>query len=313
MKKIRIKFTDFWNGYSPENSMIVRLLKERYDVEFSETPDYIFCSCFGDTYKKYDGIRIFFTGECITPNFNDYDYGIGFDLLDFGDRYLRYPLYLFDYYYDKYATILNREPVGPEFLAKKTEFCNFVYSNNYGAEEREEFFHLLSKYKHVLSGGRWLNNVGGPVEDKLAFQSQCKFSIAFENQLYPGYTTEKLMDALAARTVPIYFGNLESVRDFNPKSYIHCKDFDSFEAVVERVKELDADDEAYLAMLNENPIPANPITPDDLKAFLYHIFDQDLADAKRRSTREDMLEKMRELPVIVESGLVKLRKRIFKF
>lgn len=33
-----------------------------------------------------------------------------------------------------------------------------------------------------------------------------KFTIAFENQSYPGYVTEKIADALMAGTVPIYWG-----------------------------------------------------------------------------------------------------------
>ena len=43
-------------------------------------------------------------------------------------------------------------------------------------------FNALSEYKHILSGGRYFNNVGGPIKDKCKFQTNNKFAIAFKNQ-----------------------------------------------------------------------------------------------------------------------------------
>ena len=59
------------------------------------------------------------------------------------------------------------------------------------SNERGEVFDLLKAYKTVSSGGKWRNNVGEPVADKLGFQSKHKFAIAFENNSHPGYLTEK--------------------------------------------------------------------------------------------------------------------------
>lgn len=68
-------------------------------------------------------------------------------------------------------------------------------------------FEALKKYKKVNSGGRYLNNIGRAVVDKIQFESRHKFSICFENSSYPGYTTEKIIEAFAAKTIPIYWGN----------------------------------------------------------------------------------------------------------
>ena len=56
---------------------------------------------------------------------------------------------------------------------------------------RTRIFDLLSAYKPVASGGKWRNNVGGPMADKIAFQSKYRFVIAFENSSTSGYLTEK--------------------------------------------------------------------------------------------------------------------------
>ena len=85
----------------------------------------------------------------------------------------------------------------------------------------------LSKYKRVDSGGRHLNNIGGPVDDKLEFQKDYKFSIAFENSAFPGYLTEKLPEAVIAQTLPIYWGDKLVHRDFNTARFLNYPDFGS--------------------------------------------------------------------------------------
>ena len=92
-KKVKINFIGFWSSFDKENNMLINILKDKYDVEISEDPDYLFVSQLDSmfSYMKYDCIRILYTGEEITPDFNCFDYAIGFDFMDFGDRYLRYP------------------------------------------------------------------------------------------------------------------------------------------------------------------------------------------------------------------------------
>jgi len=90
-----------------------------------------------------------------------------------------------------------------------------------------------------------MNNVGGRVRDKLAFLSAYKFTIAFENSSYPGYITEKILEALVAGTLPIYWGNPMAARDFNPQCFINCHDFEDFDAVIDHVSNVDRDDDLY--------------------------------------------------------------------
>ena len=49
-----------------------------------------------------------------------------------------------------------------------------------------------------------MNNVNGPVEVKIPFESQHKFSIAV-NSGHPSYATEKISEAFAVRAIPILF------------------------------------------------------------------------------------------------------------
>ena len=142
-------------------------------------------------------------------------------------------------------------PADFDLQKEKPDFCSFVVSNGDANPIREEFFELLSKYCKVDSGGRYMNNIGGPVDDKASFDTRHRFAISFENSSTPGYTTEKIVDAFAARCIPIYWGDPEVTRVFNPKAFINVYDYRTLEDVVQRVIALDDDPDTYLAMLRE--------------------------------------------------------------
>jgi hypothetical protein len=215
----------------------------------------------------------------LTPNFNECDYAIGFDRLVFGDRYLRAPLFQLFQYSDFFQELKIRKTFLTSHLELKTRFCNFIYSNCWAQDLRTKIFKELNEYKRVDSGGRYLNNIGGTVKDKLSFQRECKFSIAFENTSYDGYSTEKLTEAFASGTIPIYYGDPRIAEDFNEDSFINMHSLGSIEAVVDRVKEIDTNDELYLKMMNANVVKIKDV---DFEGFLYSIFDQDKYDAVRR-------------------------------
>ena len=77
------------------------------------------------------------------------------------------------------------------------------------ALERISLFEQINNYKPVASGGKWNNTVGGPVADKIAFQSKYKFVLALENASHPGYLTEKFAQAAQSNAVPIYTGETQ--------------------------------------------------------------------------------------------------------
>lgn len=286
MKSIKIKFCDFSKDFNSYDNDITNILKEKYDVVISDNPDYVFYSTFGFEHMKYDCVRIYYTGECIVPDFNICDYAIGFDYLNYGDRYVRVPLYkLFHYRKELIRALHDRD------CTEKTEFCSFVCSNDNGMKERKEIWELLNKYKKVSSGGRFLNNVGGPVKDKHKFQSKHKFSIAFENCVQIGYTTEKIVESFAAGTIPIYYGNPEISKEFNTNAFVNCHDYSSLEAVVDRIIEIDNNDELFYKILN-SPITDKDLEElDSLRLFLFNIFDQEYQKCKRRPSNTYTREK----------------------
>lgn len=288
-KTIKLKYTDHSSKVvKQEDGPFYDILSKQYNVIFSDDPEYVIYGPFGDEHLKYsNSIKIFYTGECITPDFNLCDYAIGYDYLDFGDRYFRYPLWL-RYGYDQNKRMMEKHLNIDANLADR-EFCSMVISNSFADSMRDKIFDSVCSYKKVDSGGKYKNNINKPegIENKLEFQSKHKFALALENCSYPGYTTEKLMEAFEAKTVPIYWGDPEVARVFNPKSFINFHDFDSIDDFLNEINRIDNDDEEYLKMLS------TPALIDDvfcverqeimLKNFIFSIFNQDISEAHRRN------------------------------
>lgn len=139
-----------------------------------------------------------------------------------------------------------------------------------------------------------MNNIGKTIDSKLNFQSKHKFVIAFENTSTPGYTTEIIVHAFAAGTIPIYWGNPEITKEFNPGSFINCHDYGLTEKgeskvilkIVDEIKRIDNDDFLYFKMLSTPAFAKKNDVAEQQKAFeefLFNIFDQDKESAYRRN------------------------------
>ena len=93
-KKIKINFISFWSGFSPYDNYFTNILKEDFNVEISNNPDYLFYSIFGDQHRYVNNcVKIQYLGENIPPDLNYANYAMSFDYLD-NPRHYRIPHYL---------------------------------------------------------------------------------------------------------------------------------------------------------------------------------------------------------------------------
>ncbi len=283
MKKIiKVKFI---NGCGIGSAL--NAIKKKYKLVLSDNPDYLFCGPFTQSQNSENpcdyptAIRIFITGEAIFPDMNIYDYAVGFDDFSFGDRYLRFPLWISSAG-SKITNLLKPKKLTKKDLKSK-KFCNFLYSNAKAHPMRDKFFYALSKYKKVDSAGRHLKNVSYNVPNKIEWQEGYKFTIACENALYSGYTTEKMTDAFLSKTIPIYFGNPNVVKEFNSKAFINVHNFKNLKELVSFVKKIDQNDKLFLKMLNESALLKKPKNNQNIyEKFILNILEQPLEKTHRR-------------------------------
>ena len=309
-KTIRIYFLHKTILTLEDTVKYLNLDTQRYNYVWdTKTPDYLFVSehiyLKKRIYKKFlniikpDTIAIYCAGECIEPDLNLFDYAIVFDRnLHSGDRIVRMPAM----YFHKASVFESKNNIhtigeAKKILKSKKEFCNFLYSNSKAHPIRDQLFYAITKYKHVDSLGGHLRNVDD-IKGKLGeydwaaggigIKKHYRFSIASENASYEGYVTEKLLTSLQAHTVPLYWGDPGVKKEFNDRAFIYVNDYASLEEVVEKVKEIEENEDLWCRMIlepwqTEEQIERQEKEMNEYMAFLANIFDQDLRGALRRA------------------------------
>ncbi len=320
-KNCKINFIGFWAGFNKNKNFFTDVLEKHFHIEISDSPDYIFCSVLGAPYEEcnYDGIRIHFNGENYTPDFNIHDYGISYNDLTLGDRHLQYPLYLI-YFKPLLLAPKKHLNIDENILKNKPYFCNFIYGVS--REYRDKAFDMINTYKTVMSPGIAKNNLPNhPIiktqDEKLEFQNKCKFTIAFDSTEEPDFVTEKILHAFASGTIPIYFGDPNIGKHFNKKAFIDVADYNfDLDKVLERIIEIDQNDELYLSILKEpafNDENYIATKQKEFEDFLVHIFSQDTEKAYRRSSiaaPKNHNERLKEYNKLYKSKLHRLVKKI---
>ena len=84
-----------------------------------------------------------------------------------------------------------------------------------------------------------------------------KFVFAFENDLFPGYVTEKAPEAWATGAVPLYWG-MDRENYLNPKALINADSFDSLEDFVSYVSKVNGDQKLWESHANQHLLLKKP-------------------------------------------------------
>ncbi|PKN73335.1 MAG: glycosyltransferase [Candidatus Cloacimonetes bacterium HGW-Cloacimonetes-3] len=253
---LKIDFIDFWKTLNKTDNYFYRLLSSHYELYISDKPDIIFYSVFGKEHLRYKCPRILYSGENVGADFTECDFAFTGDFNP-DPRHYRLPYYAICYTPEEFVMpVYDAEAE----LKSKQGFCSFVVSNR-GGRVRNRFYDRLAAYKTIASGGRYRNNIGSPVPDKAAFIRDYKFSLAFENRSYPGYTTEKIVEAFISHTVPIYWGNPLIHKEFNPDAFLNYHAFPSERKFIEYIKEVDNNDALYLQHLQAYWCHGNRLNP----------------------------------------------------
>ena len=292
---VRIGFTAFHCDFDPHHNLITDLLRRRFYVQVCDEPDFMFCADFWFGAHRFDlnkleCVRIGYTGENDNANFSAFDYFIGFEYIDYPDRYFRCPNLLFECDLSAWQPLEDVDA----FAASKTRFCNFCFSHPSENGVREDMARLLSAYKEVDCCGPILNNTQPgvdpelcriPRDEKSRRVAESRFTICCESTSRPGFVTEKIWEALKNHSVPIYYGDETVTRIFNPKAFVNLHDFASLEEAAEFIRRLDADEAAYREMLTQPPFAEGfdrDAIFDAFEEFLAHIVSQEPKAALRR-------------------------------
>ncbi len=154
-----------------------------------------------------------------------------------------------------------------KYKQQKNKFCAFLYHRDH--PHRNQFLHqLIEEYKPVDILGRAPSNYKGPhrvkstqndrfsknfVDGAVERYIPYKFVIAFENVDKNGYITEKIMNAMLAGAIPIFWGTNKIHEYFNSKSFIYVSSSESrsYGHAIKKIKDINENDDLYSEMINE--------------------------------------------------------------
>lgn len=247
---------DYWPRHDPSSDPIAKqFLAQGLSLgEDVRTTDLTLASVFGRKHWNARGRVVLFSGEAyFRDEFADYTVDCRFSG---ASNHFRFPLWAYNCMGAE-GSSLSADPT-----RERRRFCNFTYSNP-RSQIRNAFFELLNAKKPVDSLGSLMNN---RVDTRLAGRtdldwhstkndvlSDYRFTIAFENTELPGYTTEKIVDAWLAGSVPIYWGNPAFTIDFTPDSCLSLYEAGSLDKLVAQVLEAENEPERYAQLQAANP------------------------------------------------------------
>jgi hypothetical protein len=255
------------------------------DISYTDNPyeaDLIITSVFGNV-STDPAKTIAYIGENIRPSFVGYNHSLSFDYDTYGGRNHRLPLWYarlaWDGFEQKprhdnmhnhgYEQLIPIKPLTQRRkldIASKDKFCALIANNPEGL--RVNLYNSISKYKQVDGYG---NMFGNPLrKSKFAILPEYRFCLCPENSIYDGYITEKLIDAYAGLTVPIYSGDASVAEDFNYMAFLNYQEFKDMSRFVEYVRGWNINQEMYKHTY-EQPLLLKEPSLDNAIAFVRSI------------------------------------------
>lgn len=247
---------NFWKRHDPGTDPIATqlIVKGLTLANSKRDSDVTLASVFGRRTFSSAGNVVMFSGE---PRFRDEFARYTIDCRFRGHSdHLRLPLWA-------YLLLRTEElPTSLETVPQASKFCNFIYSND-RCQVRNAFFEMLNAEMRVDSLGSVMSNAADPRlsacghsgwrETKIDVLRDYRFTIAFENHEILGYTTEKMVDAWLAGSVPIYWGNPAVALDFPIEGCLSLYEAGSMTRLVDQVMEAEREPERYVQLQAANP------------------------------------------------------------
>jgi len=155
----------------------------------------------------------------------------------------------------EYTSWLQANQLHDERLELIAHFANQGKIDVYGAgwDNRR---HLPARYRERLQA---LQPAGGTInyETKHQLLSNYRFTLTLENFVYPGYVTEKIFDALASGSIPVYQG-APDIEAFIPReAFIDLRGFSSLASLEDFLDNLSEADRERILEAGQNFLASN--------------------------------------------------------
>ena len=268
---LKLAFCHFHPDFDESENYFIRMLAHRFDilhVSPDDEPDVLIYSTYTPSDYDHTAVnrakirKILYIDKPMDVDLTSCDYAFSYARIvpdDYTGRHYRLPLWALHIDWSEQEDSEHKVPY-QRLLVSRIDAIDrnrdhfYAVLENHGAARSHEFVEQLQQlYQRPTEG--YAQSISIPSNctfrqgiDKLAC---CKFAIVFENSSRPGYCTEKLLQALLAGTVPIYYGDSQVAQDFNSHAFINGHDFTSFADAIDFIRKVDNDNVLYQRFLAE--------------------------------------------------------------
>lgn len=188
-------------------------------------------------------VNIWYTGENQRPPFGSWDGYFSFEIDKMRGKNVYWPqAWLATNFLDKE---LKQTPWNSTILDVEKSTKRRPYSNRRKPKFAVAFLgklhpsrlHLLKAMSHIGKVDIYGIASRKPVESKIEIARNYRFIICPENDLYPGYVTEKAIEAYVSTCIPIYSG-LDPLQILNPKAIVNFANILDESVLIEKVSNL---------------------------------------------------------------------------
>ena len=247
-------------------------LRKRLIGEIFPSPmqDYVARATFGYRQNRegYPHKTIWYTGENLRPPVGIFSGTLSFDPTDGALNNLYFPFWMTKLNWNAESidssnrissTILHQQRI---YEKRPLNVCTFS-SNSVPERNRILKAVLASNFVEFEGFGKQYNNV---VKSKFESSKNFGFQVCNENDLYPGYVTEKLQEAWISRNIPIWSG-LHSAGLFNPDAYLDVSSL----TVVEIIDKLNSLTQDEIVFMQTSPLLLHAPSLNSLRKFFEGI------------------------------------------
>jgi hypothetical protein len=209
-----------------------------------------------------------YTGENIRPHFSPFDVVFSYDYSNRKNAF-RLPLWWLYLNLDARPDDAHKADnlINPYNLHKprKIEWINnstiSAFIGNM-TDLRVQTINSLPPRLKFIGFGTAFENL---IDSKIGQVGKFSYNLCFENDYFPGYHTEKLLQAWVLETVPLYFGSKTVGLDFNSNSFINLANFRSLEGFWDYILGLNISD---CVKIVNSPLLNSPIDFSEFESFL---------------------------------------------
>ena len=260
-RPIYLHWQNFWSDMNTEDCQILDFLKNSNpEIQFrlSSSPkqaDVIISSCYGKEkfQKKFDHcLRILFLGENVRPQFDNYDFSLTSDLNSYRGRNIYLPLWLFEVdLFERNFNYNDRKIHKIDLFTKKkkidfsTRKSSIVYVGNNCEPFRESIIRSICDEPNLIET---YGSHSKPIENKVELLKKYKATLALENSYYPGYITEKGIQAYLGGAKTFYWGCLKNSPFEGHPLFVNLETTQTSDEIIYQIKNV----------INENKIMEIP-------------------------------------------------------